>query len=81
MKDFENCYKVGAIESRQESERFRAFSIAEIQKRDKTNLDIFWLKDESLEGVENLPRPEILANEICSHLESALREMRRLGVD
>ena len=81
LKDFENCYKVGAIESRQESERFRAFSIAEIQKRDKTNLDIFWLKDESLEDVENLPRPEVLVSEICSHLESALKEMRRLGVD
>ncbi len=81
LKDFENCYKVGAIEARQESERFRAFSIVEIQKRDKTNLDIFWLKDESLEDVENLPRPEVLVSEICSHLESALREMRRLGVD
>lgn len=80
LKDFEACYKVGAIELRQESERFRAFSIAEIQKRDKTNLDIFWLKDESLEDVENLPSPEVLANEICSHLETALREMRRLGV-
>lgn len=80
LKDFKNCYKVGAIELREESERFRAFSIAEIQKRDKTNLDIFWLKDESLEDLENLPSPEALAKEICHHLESALKEMQQLGI-
>lgn len=80
LKDFENCYHKGAIESREESERFRAFSIAEIQKKDKTNLDIFWLKDENLEDVENLPSPEALTEEIYYHLESALREIRRLGI-
>jgi type I restriction enzyme M protein len=28
----------------------------------KTNLDIFWLKDESLGDMDNLPDPDILAN-------------------
>ena len=38
------------------------------------NLDIFWLKDESLEDLENLPEPEILAAEIVENLESALEQ-------
>lgn len=42
--------------------------------RDKANLDIFWLKDESLEDSENLPAPEILALEIAENLEAALAE-------
>jgi type I restriction enzyme M protein len=44
--------------------------------RDKTNLDIFWLKDESLEDTENLPPPEVLAQEIVEQLEAALEEFR-----
>ena len=41
-------------------------------QRDKANLDIFWLKDESLEDSENLPEPEVLAQEIVENLQSAL---------
>ena len=44
--------------------------------RDKTNLDIFWLKDDSLEDTENLPAPDILASEIVEQLEAALTEFR-----
>jgi len=43
-------------------------------KRDKVSLDIFWLKDESLEDSENLPAPEIIAKEIVENLESALEQ-------
>lgn len=46
------------------------------RRRDKTNLDIFWLKDESLEDSENLPPPEVLAQEIVEQLEAALVEFR-----
>jgi hypothetical protein len=35
--------------------RWRPYSYDEIVKRDKCSLDIFWLKDESLEDSENLP--------------------------
>ena len=48
----------------------------EIIARDKANLDIFWLKDEALEDTENLPAPEILAQEIVEQLEAALEEFR-----
>ena len=41
---------------RKESERFKAFAYDELIKRDKLNLDIFWLKDDALEDSANLPR-------------------------
>jgi type I restriction enzyme M protein len=45
-------------------------------QRDKVNLDIFWLKDESLEDSENLPDPEVLAMDIVENLETALEQFR-----
>jgi|GEM_PF-1519906 len=56
--------------------RWRAFTYAELIASDKTNLDIFWLKDESLEDTENLPPPDVLAQEIVEQLEAALEEFR-----
>jgi type I restriction enzyme M protein len=47
-------------------------------KRDKASLDIFWLKDESLEDSDNLPAPEVLAAEIVESLETALGEFRTI---
>jgi type I restriction enzyme M protein len=61
---------------RKETERFRKFTYAEIVARDKANLDILWLKDESLEDSENLPAPALLAAEIVDSLEAALEEFR-----
>jgi type I restriction enzyme M protein len=52
--------------------RWRVFTYDEIIQRDKVNLDIFWIKDESLEDSENLPDPDILAQEIIENLQSAL---------
>ena len=45
---------------RVETERFKSFSYDDLMKRDKVNLDIFWLKDEALEESANLPAPEII---------------------
>jgi len=72
LEDFVNCYKADDVSKRVESERFKKFSYKEIIARDKTNLDITWLKDESLDDLENLPDPDILAQEIIENLESAL---------
>jgi type I restriction enzyme M protein len=44
--------------------------------RDKANLDIFWLRDESLEDNANLPAPVVLAQEIIDDLEAALEQIR-----
>ncbi len=56
--------------------RWRAFGYEELMGRDKANLDIFWLKDESLEDSANLPDPEVIAAEIVEDLEAALEQFR-----
>jgi type I restriction enzyme M protein len=50
-------------------------------KRDKVNLDIFWLKDESLEESANLPAPEVIAAEITEDLEAALEQFATIAAD
>jgi type I restriction enzyme M protein len=61
--------------------RWRAYEYEEIITRDKASLDIFWLKDESLEESENLPDPDILAQEIIDDLEAALKQFREIADD
>ncbi|MBY0485569.1 MAG: type I restriction-modification system subunit M [Flavobacteriaceae bacterium] len=58
--------------------RFRKYSYDEILARDKTNFDIFWLKDDSYIDLDSLPEPEILAQEIIDSLESALNSFREV---
>jgi len=66
---------------RKESERFKCFTYDELLKRDKVNLDIFWLKDEALEESANLPPPEIIAEEIAQELEAALEQFATIAED
>lgn len=61
--------------------RWRAYDYAELLKRDKVNLDIFWLKDESLEESANLPAPEVIAQEIADDLEAALEQFNTIAED
>ena len=61
--------------------RWRAFDYEQLVNRDKASLDIFWLKDESLEDSENLPDPDILAQEIVVDLEAALEQFREIAED
>ncbi|MCP4420958.1 MAG: SAM-dependent DNA methyltransferase [Chloroflexi bacterium] len=61
--------------------RWRAYTLDEILARDKVNLDIFWLRDESLEDTENLPDPDIIAIEIVEELEAALEQFRLIAED
>jgi len=56
--------------------RWRKFGYEEIFARDKTNLDIFWLKDKSLADLDNLPDPDDLALEILEDVEAALDGFR-----
>jgi type I restriction enzyme M protein len=72
LQDFISCYNAGKIYERKETEHFHVFAYNQLIERDKVNLDIFWLKDESLEDTENLPDPEIIAQDIVENLESAL---------
>jgi len=74
LDEFVEAYKAGSRAKRKESERFKAFTYEEIIVRDKTNLDIIWLKDDSLEDVADLPVPEVLAREIMEELQLAISE-------
>ena len=61
--------------------RWRKYTYDEIVSRDKTNLDIFWLKDKSLADLDNLPDPDLLAGEIIENLEAGLASFQEiLGV-
>jgi hypothetical protein len=53
----------------------------ELMKRDKVNLDIFWLKDDALEESANLPAPEIIAQEITDGLQAALEQFATITED
>jgi type I restriction enzyme M protein len=81
LDDFVSCYNPKNRHEREESERFKRFTYDELIKRDKANLDIFWLKDDSLEDSANLPAPGILALEITEDLEAALLQFATIAED
>jgi type I restriction enzyme M protein len=74
LDEFVDAYMPGSRGKRKESERFKSFTYEEILARDKANLDIIWLKDDSLEDAADLPAPEILAREIMEELQVAIGE-------
>ncbi len=78
LDDFVAAYRPGARGSRVESERWRSFTYGELTAREKANLDITWLKDHSLEDMDNLPAPEIIAREIVEDLTAALAEFEAI---
>ncbi len=78
LQDFISCYNPQNRHDRQETERFRSFTYEELMQRDKVSLDIFWLKDESLEDTENLPDPDVLAGEIVENLQAALEQFNSI---
>ena len=87
LQDFITCYNPSNRNDRQETwseenpeGRWRKFTYEEIIARDKTNLDIFWLKDKSLADLDNLPDPDILANEIIENIEAGLGSFKEIMV-
>ncbi len=81
LQDFIKCYNLENRFDRKEAKRFKCFAYEEILKRDKTNLDIFWIKDDSLEDLDNLPEPKVIATEIVEDLESALEQLKEISLD
>ena len=95
LQDFIDCYypenrhdrsetwSEEELENTRPDGRWRKFSYEEIIARDKTNLDIFWLKDKSLTDLDNLPEPDVLAAEIIENIESGLASFKAIidGVD
>ena len=79
LQDFIRCYHPENRCQREGTERFRFFAVEELLARDKASLDVFWLKDKSLDSMENLQAPDILAQEIVEHLEAALENFRAVA--
>jgi type I restriction enzyme M protein len=79
LEDFVSCYQSGRRHERQESERFHRYSIEDLLARDKVNLDIFWLKDDSLDDPDLLPPPDEVAAEVVESLQTALDRFRSVA--
>lgn len=85
LDDFVRCYNPANRHSRVETwseenpdGRFRRFDVKDILSRDKTSLDIFWIKDKSLADLDSLPAPDELAADIIENLQSALESFKEL---
>jgi len=85
LKDFIECYqgenRYGRKETWSEDNpegRWRKFTYEEIIARDKTSLDIFWLKDNSLTDLDNLPDLDVLAGEIIETLEASVESFKQI---
>jgi type I restriction enzyme M protein len=61
--------------------RWRRYCYDELITRDKASLDVFWLRDDSLEDGANLPDPDVLAAEIIEDLRAALEEFELISAD
>jgi len=88
LDDFVRCYnpanrheRTGTWSEENPSGRWRSFSYDELVQRDKASLDIFWLRDESLEDAANLPEPDTIAAEIIEELRAALEQLEAIQVD
>ena len=88
LEDFVACFKPKNRHVREPTwseetpdGRWRAYSRDELLQRDKASLDVFWLKDASMTDLENLPEPEVLADEIVKNLRSALASFEVVAGD
>jgi type I restriction enzyme M protein len=86
LDEFVKCYKPKNRHRRKATwtednaeGRWRCFEYDEIIKRDKANLDIFWLRDKNLEDSDDLPDPDILAQEIADDLQTALDQFSAIA--
>lgn len=82
LDDFVECYRPNHLRyTREESERFRKFSYADLAASDKLNLDIFWLKDDGHIDPDSLPSPDEVAIEMVENLEAALERFRKVAAE
>ncbi|MDE0242278.1 MAG: class I SAM-dependent DNA methyltransferase [bacterium] len=88
LEDFVACYNPENRHVRDETwsednpnGRWRAYSRKELLSRDKASLDVFWVKDASITDLDNLPEPEVLADEILENLRSALSSFEAVAGD
>jgi type I restriction enzyme M protein len=82
LDEFAESYRPGDRHNRaatwseaQPDGRWRSYAYEEVIARDKVSLDLFWLRDDSLEDSANLPEPQVLAQEIADDLRAALEQI------
>jgi type I restriction enzyme M protein len=82
LDDFVEAYRPNhERHKREEGERWKRFTYAELAARDKLNLDIFWLKDDGHIDPDSLPPPDEVAAEIVENLEAALERFRKVAAE
>jgi len=81
LDEFVRCYHPENRHERTPGERFKPFTYEELLKRDKVSLDIFWLKDDSLEDSANLPDPDVIASQIVEDLQAALDQFSLIAAE
>jgi type I restriction enzyme M protein len=81
LDDFVKCCNHNNRANRKESDRFKMFDFKHLIKRDRINLDIFWLKNDRLTDKANLPAPELIAREIAQDLKAALKYFTTIAED
>ena len=89
LKNFVECYNPTNRHKREETYnaetnpdgQWRKFAYDEIVARDKTSLDITWIKDKSLADLDNLPDPDVLAEEIIENIEAALLNFKAIQIE
>jgi type I restriction enzyme M protein len=87
LREFIDCYHPANRHKRKETwhaetnpeGRWRKYGYEELVARDKTSLDLFWLKDDSLADLDNLPEPADLADEIIDNIEAGLASFRAVA--
>ena len=86
FNEFVECYKPGQEHKRKDTwsdknpeGRWRGYDYADLLKRDKLSLDLFWIKDKSLTDADSLPPPDVLAEEIADDLEAALAQFQKIA--
>lgn len=88
LDEFVTCYHPANGEVRRETwskanpdGRWRSYTYDQLVARDKANLDIFWLRDESLDDAASLEAPDLIAAGIIEDLQTALDEISLIYVD
>lgn len=88
LQEFIECYNPDNRHDRTETwseenpeGRWRSYDYDELIARDKANLDIFWLRDKSLDDGANLDPPDVIAAAIIEDLQTALDEISAVYAD
>ena len=81
LQDFISVYKPEDRDTRTETDRFHAFDYEELIEREHVNLDLFWLKEDSVEDAADLPSPDVLVAEITKNLETALAQFQNIQTE